>query len=157
MFAVHVANPFTATKRREEREQKILEGHQRDRDQRDATRAAAYSSQSRQGEFQRGMQAQSERTPFAKASAAERAKYQFEADSEDEEMENEIEENLQVAHGAVGRMRQLATAMGQEVDTQNQHINRIIGKVSRLFLLLSLRLRFTDPGFRLTRLMIKLL
>ncbi|MBE7181889.1 MAG: hypothetical protein INR71_11910, partial [Terriglobus roseus] len=59
-------------------------------------------------------------------------KYQFEADSEDEEMENEIDNNLDMLHGATGKLKNLALAMGQEVDEQNKHIGRITGKVDRV-------------------------
>jgi len=68
----------------------------------------------------------------AKASLAERSKYQFEADSEDEEMENEIDNNLDLLHGAASRLKQLGLAMGDEVDAQNRHIDRIGGKVDKV-------------------------
>ena len=67
-----------------------------------------------------------------KTSLAERSKYQFEADSEDEEMENEIDNNLDLLHGAAGRLKQLGLAMGDEVDAQNRHIERIGGKVDKV-------------------------
>jgi hypothetical protein len=92
MFAVHVANPFTAKKREEAANAIALEKHQRERDQRDATQSAAYSSQARQQQQQREISGNIKQVP--KGSLADRAKYQFEADSEDEEMENEIDDNL---------------------------------------------------------------
>jgi len=67
-----------------------------------------------------------------KQSLAERAKYQFEADSEDEEMENEIDNNLDMLHGATTRLKHLGLAMGEEVDSQNRHIERIGGKVDKV-------------------------
>ena len=63
------------------------------------------------------------------ASLAERAKFQFEADSEDEEMENEIDANLDVLGGAASRLNALAKATGQELDEQNRHLERINNKV----------------------------
>jgi hypothetical protein len=68
----------------------------------------------------------------SKASLAERAKYQFEADSEDEQMEDEIDQNVDLLHGAAGRLNNLARAMGSEVDSQNKHIERIGGKVDKV-------------------------
>jgi hypothetical protein len=68
----------------------------------------------------------------SKASLAERAKYQFEADSEDEAMEDEIEQNLDMLHGAAKRLGHVARGMGQEVDIQNKHLDRIGGKVCSL-------------------------
>lgn len=92
MFAVHVANPFTSTSRREERDKKIMENHHRDREQRDATRKAAWESNARSDGVNRSMQSMG--GAKGKSSLADRAKYQFEADSEDDEMENEIDSNL---------------------------------------------------------------
>ncbi len=128
MFAVHVGNPFTAKSRREARDQAIMDKHREERDVRDATREAAFRSQTRQAEYQQNVRGTA--GPKSKASLAERAKYQFEADSEDEGMENEIDSNLDALHGAAGRLNKLAGAMGKEVDEQNKHIDRITAKVS---------------------------
>lgn len=138
MFAVHVANPFTASSRREERDVQIVEKHRLEREQRESTRQAAFQSQQRmEGAFKdiqpgdAGYRAQPN-----KASLAERSKYQFEADSEDEDMENEIDANLDALSGAAGRLNLLARATGKEVDEQNKHIDLIIQKVW-LFIILS--------------------
>lgn len=93
MFAMHVANPFTAKKREEAANAIALDKHQRERAQMDATRANAYSSKARQNEQAREFGGVA-RPPTDKASLAQRAKYQFEAESEDDEMENEIDANL---------------------------------------------------------------
>lgn len=131
MFAVHVKNPFGSQKRQEEREANILDTHRKEREARDTSRAAAYSTTARQDEFARDLRGQPART-MNKASLAERSKYQFEADSEDEDMENEIDNNLDLLHGATGKLKGLATALGREVDEQNRHIDRITGKVDRV-------------------------
>ncbi|KAL5404369.1 hypothetical protein PMIN03_009226 [Paraphaeosphaeria minitans] len=130
MFAVHVSNPFTSSSRREERDRKIMETHQTERAQRDATRAAAWQSSARQDEFRRGVQGAA--NTGGKSTLADRAKYQFEADSEDDEMENEIDNNLDQLHGAAKRLNALGRAMGQEVDTQNKHIDRITQKTDKV-------------------------
>ena len=130
MFAMHVSNPFTASSRREARDQKIMDNHHRDREARDATRRAAWESSARQDNNQRAVQGAG--AGAKKSSLAERAKYQFEADSEDDEMENEIDSNLDALHGAAKRLNQLGRAMGDEVDTQNKHIDRIIGKTDKV-------------------------
>jgi hypothetical protein len=69
---------------------------------------------------------------MGKQSLADRAKFQFEADSEDEEMEGEIDQNIDLLHGATTRLKNLGLAMGQEVDSQNRHIERIGGKVDKV-------------------------
>ncbi|OSS49622.1 hypothetical protein B5807_05885 [Epicoccum nigrum] len=130
MFAMHVSNPFTASSRREARDQKIMDNHHRDRETRDATRRAAWESSARQDGNNRAMQGAS--GTGKKASLAERAKYQFEADSEDDEMENEIDSNLDALHGAAKRLNQLGRAMGDEVETQNAHLKRVSDKTDKV-------------------------
>ena len=108
-----------------------MDTHRSEREQRDASRTAAYSSNARQDEFARELRG-APQLQMNKASLAERSKYQFEADSEDEEMENEIDNNLDLLGGATGKLKGLAYAMGKEVDEQNKHIDRITGKVDRV-------------------------
>ena len=139
MFAVHVSNPFTASSRRQQRDDDIITKHRNERDQRESTRQAAFETNQRLDRTFRDLQpgdagygAKKE-----KSTLAERAKYQFEADSEDDEMENEIDSNLDALSGAASRLNGLARATGKEVDEQNRHLERITGKVSYLLRLLS--------------------
>ena len=144
MFAVHVGNPFTSGKRREQQERAMLERHQSEREERERTRKEMWSSQARREEAQRGGPGGpggpgggggggGARGP----NLVERSKYQFEADSEDEAMENEIDSNLDALQGVTRRMGQLGRAMGAEVDAQNRHIERITKKVCFIFFLFS--------------------
>jgi hypothetical protein len=131
MFAVHVSNPFTASSRKAARDQEIIDKHRAEREQRDATRQAAFGTQQRMERAFKELQPGDVgyRPQQTKASLAERSKYQFEADSEDDEMENEIESNLDALGHAAGRLNALARATGKEVDEQNKHIDIIIQKV----------------------------
>ncbi|KAI9828774.1 MAG: Protein transport protein S9 plasma membrane t-SNARE [Thelocarpon impressellum] len=133
MFSVHVGNPFTSASRREKRDDDIMAKHRQEREERDATRQAAYDGKSRvEGAF-KGMQpGDAGYQAKQKSSLAERAKYQFEADSEDEEMENEIDSNLDALSGAAARLNVIARATGKEVDEQNVHIERIHGKSDKV-------------------------
>ena len=97
MFAVHVSNPFTAKKREQAANNIALEKHQAERRQREETQANAYGSQARQQQMQRDVNGNPVRQG-PQRSLADRSKYQFEADSEDDEMENEIDDNLYVAN-----------------------------------------------------------
>ncbi|KAF2221284.1 hypothetical protein BDZ85DRAFT_239512 [Elsinoe ampelina] len=127
MFAVHVSNPFTKTKREMEANQYALDKHREERARADATRTEAQSTATRQAGF--GRQFAERQGPQDKKSLAQRSKYQFEADSEDDEMENEIDvDNLEAIHRGAKTLNQLGRAMGSELDSQNKHINRIIGK-----------------------------
>ncbi|KAK4990504.1 Protein transport protein S9 plasma membrane t-SNARE [Elasticomyces elasticus] len=132
MFAVHVSNPFTANKRREAADALALDKRQSERRILDATRAAAYDSTARQQSNARDLQGNAIRPSQTKASLADRAKYQFEADSEDDEMENEIDSNLDAIHRSAKTLNQLGRAMGDEIDSQNKHIDRIIDKTDRV-------------------------
>lgn len=129
MFAVHVNNPFTAKERRARRDEQIMERHHNEREAREATREAAFQSTQRMNQNFKGLDDASA-APRGKQSLAERAKYQFEADSEDDAMENEIDRNLDDLTGAAKRLNLLARATGEEVEQQNQLIQNIAEKVS---------------------------
>lgn len=138
MFAVHVSNPFTASERRRQRDEDIISKHHNERDQREATRAAAFESNQRLEKTFKNLQPGDAgyQGNKGKSSLAERSKYQFEADSEDDEMENEIESNLDALSGAAARLNGLARATGKEVEEQNKHLDRIAGKVSQVPMLI---------------------
>lgn len=130
MFAVHVSNPFTASRRRRDRDEKVLNTHREDRDVREGTRSEAHSTNQRMDRVFRDIDRDAAKQGKGqKAGVTERAKYQFEADSEDEAMEDEIEQNLDLLGGATGRLNGLAKATGKELDEQNRHLERIMGKV----------------------------
>lgn len=120
LFAVNMSNPFTAGSRAERRDADILERHHAEREQREATRQAMYRTDQRMQKTFKGMVDEQQNHASAAAgrqqsSLAERAKYQFEADSEDDEMENEIDGNLTALGGAASRLNGLARATGKEV------------------------------------------
>ena len=131
MFAVHVNNPFTSGAKREQREQKIMDRHKMERDQREETREKAFQSAQRMNQNFQGLDSH-QPAPKTGASLAERAKYQFEADSEDDQLEDEIDDNLEQLTGAAKRLNVLARATGSEVEAQNEHLQRIAGKVCLL-------------------------
>lgn len=129
-FVPYMSNPFTSNSRKVEQERKDLEKNQSRRALLEGTRGEAYRANSQlQRDFRDlDRQANSNKAP-KKASVTERAKYQFEADSEDEGMEDEIEQNLDLLSGAAGRLNGLAKATGRELEEQNRHLERITGKV----------------------------
>ena len=70
--------------------------------------------------------------PFKKqTSLAERAKYQFEADNEDEEIDSELEIPLEALRAPEKRLGTLAKTMGEEVGTQGQLLAQTTSKVIR--------------------------
>lgn len=129
MFAVHVSNPFTSNARRRERDEKVLETHRAERNTREGTRQEAFQSNQRMERTFRDIERDANKAyPGQKKDMAERAKYQFEADSEDEAMEDEIDNNLNLLSGAAARLNGLARATGKELEEQNRHLDRIMGK-----------------------------
>ena len=130
MFAIHPSNPFTASKRREQRDADVMEKHRMEREEREATRREAYRTDKRMEKTFKDLNLTEAQVEANKQSSlAERAKFQFEADSEDEEMENEIDSNLDALGGAASRLNALAKATGHELDEQNRHLERINNKV----------------------------
>ena len=132
MFAVHVSNPFTSKRREETANAVALGKHQAERRQREDTHAQAVQSASRQQRQQRELPGGGPTGGPSKASLADRAKYQFEADSDDDAMEAELDDNLAAIHRGARTLNALGRAMGDEIDSQNRHIDRISGKTDKV-------------------------
>ncbi|KAH9982500.1 hypothetical protein BGW80DRAFT_1433860 [Lactifluus volemus] len=66
------------------------------------------------------------------AQREQRKRYQFEATASDDEMEDELDDNLDEISDATKRLKALGMAMGQELDKQNDRINRIEEKTVSL-------------------------
>lgn len=62
----------------------------------------------------------------------QRSRYQFEATGSDDEIEDELDDNLGEIGDAAKRLKALGLAMGGELDTQNQRIDRISEKATSL-------------------------
>lgn len=125
MFALLAPN----TKRsRAKQEMRILDRHQEEREQRQKTRGAAYQTSQRMDKHFKEL-GKSQSAPDAHNNSVQRSKYQFEADSEDEGMEEEIDKNLDSLGTATGKLHKLALATGIEVEMQNEHLTRIMEKV----------------------------
>lgn len=126
MFALLA--PSTKKSRAKE-EMRILDRHQQEREQRQQTRGEAYRSNRRMDTHFRELGKASNPLDAQKSSSVQRSKYQFEADSEDEGMEGEIDKNLDALGFATGRLNKLAIATGVEMGMQDEHLNRIMDKV----------------------------
>ena len=62
----------------------------------------------------------------------QRKRYQFEATGSDDELEDELDDNLDEISDVAKRLKALGTAMGQELDNQNNRIERIEEKTVKL-------------------------
>jgi len=63
---------------------------------------------------------------------AQRSRFQFDATGSDDEIEDELDGNLNEIGDMTKRLKALGTSMGQELDTQNQRIDRIGEKATTL-------------------------
>ncbi|KAF3055952.1 Protein transport protein sec9 [Daldinia childiae] len=134
MFAVHVGNPFTATKRQREIEQKALDEHRSEREIRETTRKEGYMGNQRMEATFREAEASANNHVWKKQSAAERSKYAFEDDDDDEvnAQEDEIDDNMELTARRLASINHLAHNISDIVDTQNKTIDRIGSKSDQL-------------------------
>jgi hypothetical protein len=70
------------------------------------------------------------KTEIPEATAPHRTKYQFEADSSEDD-EVDLDQNLTYLSGAANRLKHLAKAQGMEVEAQNKNLAALWDKVSR--------------------------
>ncbi|KAI6047612.1 hypothetical protein EDC04DRAFT_2886449 [Pisolithus marmoratus] len=66
------------------------------------------------------------------AQKEQRKRYQFEAGASDNELEDELDDNLNEISDLAKRLKGLGTAMGQELDAQNQRLDVIGNKATEL-------------------------
>ncbi|KXL47695.1 hypothetical protein M433DRAFT_160613 [Acidomyces richmondensis BFW] len=129
MFIPAYGNPFTRSKRElaEIEKEQLRRLDQRQLEEK--SRKAAYDSLARRQGHEQDMNGNMVRqSGQTQKSLADRAKYQFEADSEDDEMENRIDDGIDMLGHGVRHIKGLAKAMGTELEAQNKHIERISGK-----------------------------
>ncbi|KAJ2956457.1 hypothetical protein NQZ79_g7705 [Umbelopsis isabellina] len=110
MFAVHVKNPFK--ERNDIRQYEYSSKQRLDNAQRVAGRTSESNSQNR--------------------SKIDRQLYQFEADEEDDALEDEQERNVNIISDSLGRLKNSALTMREEVESQNKRLAKINGKVEPL-------------------------
>jgi hypothetical protein len=116
MFAVHISNPFAKLPNCDQETSTILGN-------RDAKRKAAWESQTWNS---------SSLTTIDTGGANSFDRYQFEADSDDDEIERQMNANLDNLHGAARRLNLIGRAIGDTLDTQNREINRITDETDKV-------------------------
>jgi len=127
LFVPNVGNPLRSKHRAQEEEAKIIARHQLEREEREKTREFGYETKNVVG---RALNTANGRVESkGKSSLAERSRYQFEADSGDDAIEDEIDSNLDQLGAITGRLKGMAMATSKEVDRQNQQIGKIMAKV----------------------------
>lgn len=132
MFAVHVSNPFTASKRTAEMEQKVLEQNRADRELRESTRKDGYLGNQRMEAAFRQIDASAKKDVWQKQSAAERSKYAFEDTQSDDDLEEDIDDTVGDISRGLSSLHTKAVVLGSEIDHQNKVIDRIGSKSDKL-------------------------
>ncbi|KAB5594808.1 Protein transport protein SEC9 [Ceratobasidium theobromae] len=141
---------FNKDEKRHKEEQRIADRHEQERTEREKAaldvrdsqnrigRAATYGQRSGAGDDtygqDEGISGGRRNLPpeQQRARQAGRSRYQFEATASDDELEDELDDNLDEIHDVAKRLKALAVASGQELDTQNARLNKITNKTDQL-------------------------
>ncbi|KAI0874110.1 hypothetical protein GGS24DRAFT_460616 [Hypoxylon argillaceum] len=138
MFAVHVHSPFTAKRRTEEEEARILQQNQSDREIREATRRDKFAQHSRMERNFAGFDNPDMPATSSSTNRGDRNKYMLEDDSDEESKaqldaaNEQIERDLEQMSIGVSRLKAVGKAMGDELDHGNKLIDRIGAKTDPL-------------------------
>ncbi|KAF8653664.1 hypothetical protein AX16_003815 [Volvariella volvacea WC 439] len=130
---------FNKDSKRAAQEAKIQQRYEDEREEREKSMLDIRESQNRigraagygQGEDDGGFGAGPARGQRTAAQMEQRKRYQFEQTASDDELEDELDDNLNEISDVTKKLKALGMAMGQEIDTQNQRIDRIGEKVDK--------------------------
>ncbi|TGJ82553.1 hypothetical protein E0Z10_g6214 [Xylaria hypoxylon] len=129
MFAVHVKNPFTETRRTAEEEAKILRQNQDDREVRESSRRDKFAQHSRMERTFAGFDNPDMPAASSSSNRGDRKKYMLEDDSDEEGQAQLDAANEQIEKG---KLKAVGKAMGDELDHGNKLIDRIGSKTDPL-------------------------
>lgn len=127
ILAVHVSNPFNSRRRQREREEKIKSRKIEEKLMQEHTSQQLSNSTRRiEGALRGNDEINTVREKYQQQQILTRAKkYQFENDEEDDMMEVEIDRNLDQIQQVSGRLKKLAIATGEELDSQQRRVKNI--------------------------------
>lgn len=126
---------FNKDAKRAAQEAKVVRQYEDEREEREKAMMDIRDSQNRLGQASAYGSKEAGRTKSAAQQALQkeqRKRYQFEATASDDEMEDELDNNLDEISDVAKRLKALGSAMGQELDTQNNRITRIEEKTVSL-------------------------
>ncbi|KAI0043195.1 hypothetical protein FA95DRAFT_1498935 [Auriscalpium vulgare] len=129
---------FNKDAKRAAQEAKIQEQYEEEREEREKGMADIRDSQNRLGRAQTYGREEEGYGRRGKTGAEQamrqeqRKRYQFEATASDDELEDELDDNLDEISDMTKRLKALGSAMGQELDKQNNRIERIEEKTVSL-------------------------
>lgn len=133
VFAIHVGNPFNSKTRALAKAEKIKERQMQERlDKKEAGDEFLESMQRIENGMKNNNQTDISKK-YQRAKILERnKKYQFENDEEDDEMEVEIDQNLDEIGKINRRLRRIALAASEELDSQQVRLNKIENNTERV-------------------------
>ncbi|KAI8377980.1 uncharacterized protein BYT42DRAFT_572375 [Radiomyces spectabilis] len=130
IFIPVVKNPFTKKSRNRKELEALKSDHAEHMAERDNIRQFEHESNARIDRAQRANQRTSANAGYRRGrSEADRQRYQFEGDSEDDQVEDEIDSNLDLLGDATSRLKNMALTMNDELDSQNKHLHKMDKKV----------------------------
>ncbi|KAI9247992.1 hypothetical protein BDA99DRAFT_446541 [Phascolomyces articulosus] len=133
IFIPVVKNPFTRSKRQQREIEALQRDQQEHMEERDRIRQYEYESNARLEQAQRRNDRVSANAGYRRGrSDADKRRYQFEADEEDDAVEDEIDGNLDLLGGATARLKNMALTMNEELDSQNKQLDKLNKKVDPL-------------------------
>lgn len=131
---VAAGNPFNRKSKLRQQEQKLKSEKQQEKSLRETNRQGIYDSEQR---IKEGITNSSTTSETFNKYQGEKylnaaLRYQFENDSEDDEVEKELGANLDQIHAFSKKLKNTATVIGQEVEAQNSRLRRIEEDADRL-------------------------
>ncbi|RIA97796.1 hypothetical protein C1645_852192 [Glomus cerebriforme] len=121
MFGFDMSNPFTKGKREAAELARVKAMQEEQRASREQMRAGNWESQQRiNGALKSGQNHQG-----YQPGKDSRSKFQFEADDEDNALEDQLDNNLDAISAGLTRLNSMAVASGQEVRRQNEVLDRV--------------------------------
>ncbi|GEQ66512.1 hypothetical protein JCM33374_g175 [Metschnikowia sp. JCM 33374] len=134
IFVPATGNPFNKKSRLRQQESKLKSDKLQEKYLRDTNRKGMYASEQRltQGITNKGTNSEVFNKYQGEKQIQQAQRYQFENDSEDDEMEKELASNLDQISNYSKKLKNTAKIMGQEVDAQNDRLRRIEEDADRL-------------------------
>lgn len=137
LLVPNVKNPFTSKRKLQEKEARLKSEHLQEQISREHRREEAYASEQRvmNGLNSNGLNYSETAMKHKREqlrNAEGRKKLTFEADSEDEEINDEIDLNLEGISHATSRLKNLAIAQGEELKAQNKRLGRMSDQTDEL-------------------------
>ncbi|KAI8092712.1 uncharacterized protein BX664DRAFT_357228 [Halteromyces radiatus] len=130
IFIPVVKNPFNKGARQRREIEKLQNDHAEHMNEREDIRQFEYESSARIDQANRRNERGSSNGGYRRGrSEADRRRYQFEQDEEDDAVEDEIDQNLDLLGDATARLKNMAVTMNDELSSQNAKLGKLNTKV----------------------------